>query len=145
MAHVTHYLEIQKERYGSGLTYAIEGDEALLEAQVPKLILQPIVENAIYHGIREGSGVGHILISYFKQETTWCLTVTDNGIGFNARATEPTKKVQLSGIGIKNVDQRIKLHYGEAFGLVLSGQKGMGTVATFTLPRQAEETMSNRK
>ncbi len=134
LAHVTHYLEIQKERYGSGLTYAIQGDQALLHLQVPKLILQPIVENAIYHGIREGTGVGHILISYSSQGATWALTVTDNGVGFDPSDSEPTKKVQLSGIGIKNVDQRIKLHYGESFGVVLTSQKGIGTVATFTLP-----------
>lgn len=134
LQHVAHYLDIQKQRYGDGLTYSIDGDQALLAIQVPKLIIQPMVENAIYHGIRQGSGQGHISITYQAANQILEITVKDDGVGFDPDAIPIHSKLKLGGIGIKNVDQRIKLHYGDGYGVAITSVIGEGTTAIYTLP-----------
>jgi two-component system sensor histidine kinase YesM len=131
--HVSQYLFIQKQRYESKLTYKIELDDKLKEIEVPKILLQPLVENAIYHGIRELDGVGIIRISARIHGDTVVLTVEDNGVGFDTEKIR-MKHIKLGGIGIANVDQRVKLYYGDQYGVTVESQVGKGTLAQVKIP-----------
>jgi two-component system sensor histidine kinase YesM len=128
--HVRQYLFIQKERYGEKLEYTIDCEESLLDIQIPKILLQPIVENALYHGIRGLSRQGHISIRAVKEKENLLLIVQDNGEGFDLKRIDiedSEKLIKLGGVGIKNVDQRVKLYYGEDYGITIDSRIGFGT------------------
>lgn len=137
LASVKNYLKIQQMRYEDKISYNIYGDEELLSVSVPKLILQPIVENSIYHGIRRQEEAGYIDIEYRKQGDKLIITVADNGVGYSSSCENKEDrnliKTKLGGIGMKNVDQRIKLLYGEEFGITVRDNEPHGTVVTYTL------------
>lgn len=131
--HVRQYLFIQKERYEDKLTYEIHADETILQMEIPKIILQPIVENAIYHGIRPLDGSGKISIFACQRKDDLVFTVKDNGVGFDtAKLAEEGKKENshLGSIGIKNVDDRLRLYYGHGYGVSIKSQQGEGTEVT---------------
>lgn len=133
LEHVKMYLFIQEQRYGDNLNYLFEVDDSLLATEVPKIILQPIVENSIYHGIREKGGKGHLIIRADKENECLVLTIKDDGVGFDPKA--PKKEgVKLGGVGIQNVDQRIKLYYGEAYGVGVASKIGQGTTVSIRMP-----------
>ncbi len=111
--HVKQYLLIQKERYGSKFDYSFHIEEAVLGYPVPKIILQPIVENAIYHGIKPMDANGQIDIKAQRRDSFLILSVSDNGVGFDAANKFHTIKKASGGVGLKNIEQRIKLFYGE--------------------------------
>jgi two-component system sensor histidine kinase YesM len=146
--HVRQYLFIQKERYGNQLSYTIYEEEGLSEIVIPKIILQPIVENAIYHGIRKQDTSGHIDIRVFKQGEDILLEVQDNGCGFdmqNPKITTKPQEVRLGGVGIQNVDQRVKLYYGQDYGLTLSSHVGQGTLVCIRIrPTLGEDNIIDR-
>ena len=116
--HVQEYLFIQKQRYEDKLSYFFHIDETLLSAEVPKIILQPVVENSIYHGIKNIPGNGLIEIDVYKKEDSINISVKDNGIGF--KESKNFKKSKTGGIGIQNVDKRIKFYYGKKYGIFIS-------------------------
>jgi len=128
LEHVRQYLLIQKERYQEKLSFEIQADERLQELSIPKIILQPLVENAIHHGIRSLRGKGLIRIKTEKTEEGILLSVEDNGLGFDTKV--PLKRdesARLGGVGLQNVDERIKLYYGDDYGLDLESTPGKGT------------------
>ena len=132
--HVKEYLYIQKKRYGEKLNYSFDLDESIMDVKVPKIILQPIVENAIYHGIKESDGPGHIIIKSLKDNGFIKFIVSDDGIGFDINTLDEAKdKLKLSGIGIKNVDERLKLNYCDECGVQIESQKGKGTTVTLKI------------
>ncbi len=153
--HVTSYLEIQSIRYGTKLNYDIEVDAALKEYKVLKLILQPLAENSIYHGIKEKAQAGKIRISaqivHINADTSDCLQICvwDNGLGI---APDLLKKINYAlangetnsndGYGIFNVNERIRLYYGESYGLRYESEAGEWTRAILTLPavKMGDET-----
>ena len=117
--HTKEYLFIQKQRYEDKLSYFFNiEDESLLSIEVPKIIIQPIVENSIYHGIKNLSGNGIITIDVYKQNSTINISVKDNGIGFEK--AKQFKKSKTGGVGIKNVDKRIKFYYGKNYGVFIN-------------------------
>ncbi|WP_067142309.1 sensor histidine kinase, partial [Oceanivirga salmonicida] len=125
LKHVKIYLDIQKERYQNKLTYNIEvKDEELLGKLVPKIILQPIVENALYHGIRNINYKGIVDIKVYKYNEDIIIEVYDNGVGI-----ENTKenKLKLGGVGMKNIDSRIKHYLGDNYGLIVDKNIEKGT------------------
>ena len=139
-----NYLIIQKMRYHDILDYKIEVDDGVSNYTVLKLILQPLVENAIYHGIKNKRNGGMIYIrAKQKNENEILLEVEDNGIGFTS-----TKLTQLqseldddsdeirmeSGFGIGNVNKRIRLYYGKQYGLTIKSEYETGTCATLMIP-----------
>lgn len=156
IAHVSEYLFIQKQRYSEQLSYEIGidlGAVKMSQIKVPKIILQPIVENAIYHGIREASYPGKIIIrGWIDSETnTLYIEVADNGIGFETAQFKTIKqealvdenKLKLGGIGLDNVEKRLQLYYGEGYGIDIKSQPGessptstpdQGTRVTLRLP-----------
>ena len=132
------YLEIQQIRYSDILTYSISLPEEIQDVTVPKLILQPLIENALYHGIKNRRGRGVIQITGEKQNDDILLQVRDNGAGMTE---EQLQRLQAgvyeehhSGLGLKNVHQRIRLYCGEPYGLTFESKQGIGTTVTVLLP-----------
>ena len=117
--HTKEYLFIQKQRYEDKLSYFFNiEDKSLLSIEVPKIIIQPIVENSIYHGIKNLSGNGIITIDVYRENSTVNISVKDNGIGFEK--AKQFKKSKTGGVGIKNVDKRIKFYYGKNYGVFIN-------------------------
>ena len=117
--HTKEYLFIQKQRYEDKLSYFFNiEDESLLSIEVPKIIIQPIVENSIYHGIKNLSGNGIITIDVYRQNSTVNISVKDNGIGFEK--AKQFKKSKIGGVGFQNVDKRIKFYYGKNYGVFIN-------------------------
>jgi two-component system sensor histidine kinase YesM len=140
--HVESYLTIQKIRYEDKLDYRIDFDENILNYKLIKLILQPLVENAIYHGIKEKRGNGSILITGKIEGELLCFTVIDNGKGIeeellnkiNRMITNTSEKEIEMGYGIFNVNERIRLMYGEKYGLIYKSTYGEGTIVQVRHP-----------
>ena len=117
--HTKEYLFIQKQRYEDKLSYFFNiEDESLLSIKVPKIIIQPIVENSIYHGIKNLSENGIITIDVYRQNSTVNISVKDNGIGFEK--AKQFKKSKTGGVGTQNVDKRIKFYYGKNYGVFIN-------------------------
>ena len=117
--HTKEYLFIQKQRYEDKLSYFFNiENESLLSIEVPKIIIQPIVENSIYHGIKNLSGNGIITIDVYRENSTVNISVKDNGIGFEK--AKQFKKSKTGGVGFQNVDKRIKFYYGKNYGIFIN-------------------------
>ncbi|MBZ4671523.1 MAG: two-component system, sensor histidine kinase YesM [Clostridiales bacterium] len=140
-AHVRSYLEIQKARYQDILEYEIDIDRSLHEYSCLKLLLQPLAENALYHGIKEKRGKGLIRISGRFENGDIIFCVSDNGAGIPEKELERIscglQKGSLErgkGFGLSNVDERIKLNYGENYGIRLESVLGEGTSVFVKIP-----------
>lgn len=131
LTHVQEYLFIQKQRYEEKLTYNFKVDESLLSTVVPKIIIQPIVENSIYHGIKNILGKGIINITVSKNNSYLNIIIEDNGIGFEK--SKQFKKTKIGGVGIKNVDKRIKFYYGNEYGIQIEPVSS-GSIVILKLP-----------
>lgn len=135
--HTKEYLFIQKQRYEDKLSYFFNiEDESLLSIEVPKIIIQPIVENSIYHGIKNLSGNGIITIDVYRQNSTVNISVKDNGIGFEK--AKQFKKSKTGGVGTQNVDKRIKFYYGKNYGVFRNeNNKNEGAEVIIKIPLQS--------
>ena len=138
MAQAVSYLEIQQIRYSDILTYSIDISEDIQDILVPKLILQPLIENALYHGIKNRRGRGLITITGGREGGNILLRVKDNGAGMSpeqlAQLQNGIFQEKQGGFGLWNVHQRIRLYCGENYGLSFESASGEGTVVTVTLP-----------
>lgn len=148
MEHVKLYLKLQKKRYGKRFDYSVDsyiGLEDMMRYYVPKLILQPLAENAIYHGFEEIQEGGMILITVDCGQEKIIFEVKDNGTGMEKeyltnlnRELEKTdfskRAVNQTGYGIFNINARIKNVFGVEYGLTFESQKGEGTIARIVLP-----------
>ncbi len=151
--HVQCYLVIQQMRYRDILEYAVDIAPAVLQHRILKMTLQPIVENALYHGIKNKRGKGLILITAHAEDAgqTLVIKVRDNGKGMSketlelliARADgaealsqdfEAESRYQEGGFGLYNVNQRIRLYYGAEYGLTIDSAEGIGTTVTIKVP-----------
>lgn len=135
--NIRSYLTIQKMRYGDKLSYVLAVDDGLLDYLVPKLILQPIVENALYHGIKLSPRPGTITIGGYTTDTELILTVQDDGVGMTAEQLAHLFDARENGdrgIGVQNVQNRIRLCYGPAYGLRYTSDPGTGTRVEIHLP-----------
>ena len=139
--HVTNYLMIQQVRFKNKFSYSVTMEEGLGEMATMKLIVQPIVENAIYHGMEYMYGDGEIDIEVTKQEDDILIAVKDNGPGMtqemvkaliDGKVVESTKKG--SGIGIRNVQERIQMQFGRKYGLLIESELDVGTTVTIKIP-----------
>ncbi|MBU7591261.1 cache domain-containing sensor histidine kinase [Metabacillus halosaccharovorans] len=144
--HIRNYLTIQKMRYQDILDVTFHLNEDILDYEIIKLTLQPIVENAIYHGIKNKRGKGFVRIKGdFTPEGYISIDVIDNGIGIKEDKLEEIRS-QLSqgvpfekeqgGFGMVNVHQRIHLRYGEPFGLTINSWYGSGTRVSLIIPAE---------
>jgi two-component system sensor histidine kinase YesM len=143
--HVRSYLTIQKMRYRDILDYQIEVDEEILDGAILKLTLQPLVENALYHGIKKKRNGGTITVRSKRAEQNLILfEVQDDGAGFTpyklaqiqAAIQDDSGEISLKegGFGLENVDKRIKLYYGKQYGLTIESQYLAGTLVTVAIP-----------
>lgn len=144
LEHVRNYLIIQKIRYKNKFEFAFEVQEEALPLMTLKLILQPIVENAVYHGIEPSADAGSIVIRAALADGKLRLQVEDNGVGMPreqaARLLEGGPKPEVAvGIGLRNVHERIRLNFGEAYGLRIDSEREEGTTVTLWLPRLEKE------
>lgn len=144
--HVESYLQIQKLRYGDRLSYTLQIPAELRELYTVKLILQPLVENAIYHGIKEKETPGTICVTGRREKDTLLLSVEDDGPGIPKARLEILQadlarglSVSGEGYGIFNVNERVRLYFGPQYGLALESRFGSGCRATVTLPCIHEE------
>lgn len=140
--HTKEYLFIQKQRYEDKLSYFFNiEDESLLSIEVPKIIIQPIVENSIYHGIKNLSGNGIITIDVYRENSTINISVKDNGIGFEK--AKQFKKSKTGGVGTQNVDKRIKFYYGKNYGVFRNeNNKNEGAEVIIKIPLQSSNNTS---
>ncbi|MCM1125625.1 MAG: sensor histidine kinase [Lachnospiraceae bacterium] len=151
LQHVRSYLEIQQVRYQDILRYEICVPEELDIYLIPKITIQPLVENALYHGIKNKRGAGKIVISGQKNEDTFIIQIKDNGIGISRERLEEVqngieqKSLAENAIyGLYNVNERIRLNFGEKYGISIESVYGEGTIVSILLP-YAEELEGNLK
>lgn len=138
---VTSYLEIQKFRYENRLKYEIDVDPSVLNFRIPPLIIQPLVENAVVHGVENKEDGVMVVVSIRRLEEMLEVSVKDNGMGMTPEQLEEVKgsimaseESEKNRIGLRNVYQRLVLTYGEKHGLNMDSRHGEGTLITFTLP-----------
>lgn len=162
LANIENYYVIQQYRFGSKLSLSIEYEEddemESLGCMIPKLTLQPIVENSIYHGLEEKVGNGRLSIKIARMEQRILITVSDDGVGMpkekldelnRKMCTAHLEDVQVQGekkgsIAVVNVNNRIKLLFGEEYGLYFYSTPGIGTDVEITLPVIREDVMEER-
>ena len=141
LLHVRSYLEIQQVRYQDILNYDIDVPAELGNYMIPKITIQPLVENALYHGIKNKRGSGHIHIRGSRQENFLVIEIEDDGIGISKerlwQVNDGIRKKILTGkdiYGLYNVNERIRLNFGEAYGINILSTYGEGTLVRILLP-----------
>ena len=146
--HIESYLKIQKFRYDDILEYSIEIEDSLYDMRILKLLLQPLVENALYHGIKYKREGGSIRIRGYEKDNNIILEVIDNGVGMDENKLNKIKAVientslensdiiRTNGdsFGLYNVAERIRLYYGNEYGLDIDSKENIGTKVTIVLP-----------
>jgi two-component system sensor histidine kinase YesM len=144
--YVRSYLVIQQMRYDDHFEYTVNVDPGLEGYTILKLTLQPLVENAIYHGIKQSHQKGEIRIRAFRSENTLCFEVSDTGPGLAPEKLRQLQRelaveggVRQSGFGLSNVQQRLRLHYGKEYGLEISSVAGKGMTVHVKIPVLQEE------
>ncbi|RKP57331.1 sensor histidine kinase [Cohnella endophytica] len=135
------YLFIQKTRYSDILDFRIEADNDILDYSIMKLTLQPLVENSIYHGLKPRMRSGQIVIKGYLEEGNVILKVIDNGVGFQREKLEqmgndPASVTSERSFGLRSVSERIKLYYGDQFGIHIRSQPDVSTEITLTIPQK---------
>ena len=140
--HVRSYLEIQQIRYQDIMKFNINVPESLNGFKIPKLTVQPVVENALYHGIKNRRGGGTIEVFGRNKEEYFEIVVKDNGIGMTEerladvrRAIEEGTNDRTVVYGLYNVNERIKLHFGEGYGIKIDSKYDEGTMVSIRLPK----------
>ena len=141
--HVRSYLQIQHARYKDIMEYTVDIDPALRNVMLPKLTLQPLVENALYHGIKLKRAKGTINITGRLEDGCVVLRVEDNGVGMTARRLDQLRtameRQERVGFGLSAVNQRLILQFGPEYGLHIASVEGVGTTVTVRIPDTARE------
>lgn len=146
-SHIQSYLEIQQFRYQDILDYSIEVGEELYEYMLPKLTLQPLVENALYHGIKNKRGKGMIRIIGEKSGDDMVFKVIDNGKGMTKEELGTLREnirrerqdTNVNSFGLTNVNQRIRHYYGEGYGLEFESRQNEGTEVTVKIKAEINQ------
>lgn len=141
LEHARNYLTIQSIRYKNKFDYEIEAQEEALDLQCIKLIVQPLIENAIYHGMEYMYGDGNILVKAYVEEENLYIDIIDNGLGMPQEVAEEllikkgkNSSRKGSGIGLKNVHERIQLYFGKEYGLKIFSEPDEGTIIRIHMP-----------
>ena len=144
LEHATSYLAIQNIRFKDKFEFHVDADQELLKYFCPKLSIQPLLENAIYHGMEGMYEDGEIEIRVYEKDGDIKIDVSDNGPGMTQEKIDYIMHNKVvssrrgSGIGVCNVNERIQLIYGKKYGITLSSELDEGTIATITIPKMEE-------
>ncbi|WP_337103384.1 cache domain-containing sensor histidine kinase [Paenibacillus sp. YIM B09110] len=141
LQHIEAYVRIQNMRFGDGIRLELEVPRELYDCELPKILLQPLVENAILHGIMEkDSEQGTIRISAWENKGDVVLSVSDDGVGMDAAVLATVLKgysgKSSGGYGVRNIQERLQLSYGAAYGMKFESKPGAGTRVLLHLPDQ---------
>jgi two-component system LytT family sensor kinase len=131
LASVGEYLDIEMVRFGPQLTVEKDVAPDTLDVRVPSMLLQPLVENSIKHGISRKVGGGRVVVRSYLEGQTAVIEVDDNGVGMTA---ERLQVAMTDGIGLSNVDERLRVVYGADAHIILTSEPGRGTVARIEVP-----------
>ena len=152
LEHARHYMNIQQIRFKNKFTTQIQAQPGTEELYTLKLIVQPLLENAIYHGMASGEDDGLIRVSARREGEDLMIDVEDNGLGMPPEvaaslleAERPQGHTKGSGIGVRNVHQRIRLTYGEGYGLTIFSEPDEGTLVRIRLPALTREEAVRRQ
>ena len=148
LMHAESYLEIQAYRYKNQFRWSIDADESCLDYLCNKITLQPIIENAIYHGLNGLVDDGEILVSVQEDGEDILFTVRDNGSGMTDEqiaAIMQKEQSDRAGIGIKNVNDRLKIYFGPAYGIRIESEPDEGTCVFIRMPKVREEAEYEKK
>lgn len=144
LEHVRNYLMIQQTRFKNKFVYRFEAGEEVMDLVCLKLMLQPLVENAIYHGMEFMDGDGEVCVKAYREADDLWFQISDNGLGMTRQQVESlldekehVSSRRGSGIGVKNVNERIRLYFGDDYGLQIWSEPDEGTVISIHLPAQA--------
>lgn len=139
--HIGSYLQIQEMRYHDIMEYDIQIDKVLHQYAIPKLTLQPLVENSLYHGLKYKRAKGYIHINGEKEGNLIRLTVRDSGVGMEPeelktlqREIEKPCQETEKGFGLANVNERLKMYFGQQYGITIQSTKGKGTIVEVLMP-----------
>lgn len=149
LEHVRNYLTIQQMRFKNKFVYRIEAAEDVMDLVSLKLMLQPLVENAIYHGMEFMDGDGEICVEVYCEARELWFRISDNGLGMTQQQAagllgekHHVSSRRGSGIGVKNVNERIKLYFGDDYGLSIQSEPDEGTIVSIHLPAQIYTEMT---
>ena len=137
---IDHYIYLQRIRFNTLFTITNLVNSDVLECEIIKMIIQPLIENSIYHGLSECDGNGKIIIQALNIDNNLVITVSDNGIGMDDEKLKDLndyindKNELFNGIALRNINKRLKLNYGEQYGLEVTSILGKGTSMILTLP-----------
>ena len=135
LSNTRAYLEIQSMLHDGDFDYEIEAQTEILQCESLNLILQPLVENAIHHGIEEKTdGRGKITVRGWKEDNCVWFMVEDNGVGMEQEVADKILTMESKGYGVRNVDERIRLCYGEKYAMKVESVVGKGTKMTINIP-----------
>jgi two-component system, sensor histidine kinase YesM len=140
--HIRNYLFIQEMRYGDDFSYEIQIETDILSYPIVKLTLQPLVENAIYHGVKQKRGIGLIRVIGYQRDGFLCFEVQDNGIGMSSERLQEIQqglrakqaRETSMGLGVRSVHQRLQIHYGKEAGLQIESELEKGTIIKILIP-----------
>lgn len=141
LAHAKSYLRIQSVRFDERFTYRFEVEEAVKQYCIPKIVLQPLIENALYHGLANDIDEGLLIVKGSLDGESVVIEIIDNGLGMDENTLKKLLKGKIgatkegSGIGVKNVDARIKLCFGNDYGLVVFSEVDEGTTVRIIIPK----------
>lgn len=142
--YLKKYVAIQRLRFGDCFIVYYEIDEDLWEFPVFRLMIQPLVENSIVHGVRLSNEKGYIQVNIFKKDGRVIFRVTDNGVGMTEEEIrsfqESIERINVRHIGMSNVNSRLKIYYGEESAIHVRSRKNEGCVVEFSLPINEKST-----
>lgn len=148
LQHVKSYLEIQQVRYQDILTYEINVARDIYNYSIPKITIQPVVENALYHGIKNRRGGGKITITGTESKNEIRIQVSDDGAGMDENRLEEVRRgifrsdAEKNAIyGLYNVNERIRLNFGDEYGITIDSRLGKGTDVVIHLPKILTESV----
>ena len=139
--YVKKYIYLLEFRYPDKFTVIWDINDDVLAYKIVKLSIQPLVENAVYHGIKPKRQKGSITIRSYLNGNTICLEVEDDGVGLKEEKVDEIKTllsqdytVEVEHLGLRNINQRVKLIFGEEFGITLKSKLNQGSIVTITIP-----------
>ena len=141
---IKDYITVQSFRYDDGFDVSMNVDEGAYKYKTLKFLLQPIVENAIFHGLNMSERRGLLSIDVSLSDGNIVYVVKDNGCGMTPEQVEqmlksPKERTGMMGIGVNNVDTRIKMYFGREYGVSVKSEMGKGTAVTMVIPAMEEE------